>query len=837
MPAALGCAAHHWSIPVISTVTSRALAALSSVRSRLLLVKSSAVALSAVLLAGLLAATVVGAPPASASGTTQSFAFTGSAQSWTVPAGVTSVEVTATGGAGGESGTAYATGGLAGEVTAVVPVTPGEVLQVNVGGKGQDGIRNANAPNALGGWNGGGYSTGGTYGSGGGGGGASDVREGGTALANRVVVAGGGGGGDTDPWLIYNGGGSGGALTGQAGDFTWGGSGGTQTAGGAPGQVPGNGTSGTAGSSGQGGTGNGCVSGSASSAGGGGGGGYWGGGGGSGGCLLQAGGGGGGSSYTETTATGTQSLQGFSSGNGSVTITWPPALPPACAGGPGSQTFPATTPASTDRWTVPAGVTSVLVDAQGAGATSGGRGGRELAIISVTPCSELEVTVGAQLSTGQQAFGGGGSGSVSGGGASDVRAGGVEVTSRQVVAGGGGGSGALASGGSGTGGNAGGPTGTSGTNGTPGSGTAGAGGAGGSGPGWVNENANSVGGSCPGTGGGGGGGIAYGSNPGGGACNAGGGGGGGGSSFPATSATATNVGGVNAGPGTVTITYPVAYGTASLHGGPVLASEKEGNCACSAYQVPVPTVVEPVDPGTGAWSEQATDLVTPGRGRALAYRRSYTSDLAAKDGPMGYGWNEPYNMSLALGTGTPPSTVTVSEETGSKVVFNYSPVSATYAPAVPRDQATLVSSGSTWTYTRRARQIFDFSSSGVLTDEKDLNANTTTIGAVSGGTQTITDPAARSYTLSYDASNHVTAVAEQSGGALAARSVSYAYSADHRYLTSVTDVNGGVTDYGYERLGAPGRDAHPPLPRRRGAAGGPGELCSQCTGPHHGGGL
>jgi len=301
--------------------------------------------------------------------------------------------------------------------------------------------------------------------------------------------------------------------------------------------------------------------------------------------------------------------------------------------------------------------------------------------------------------------------------------------------------------------------------------------------------------------GGGGGGWASCAQDGGGGGYWGGGSGGGCGGGPAPSGTATSVAGVSTGNGAVIITYPMAYGSASLQGGPVVASEKEGNCACSAYQVPIPTVVEPVDPGTGAWSESATDLVTPGRGRALVYRRSYTSDLAGRDSPMGYGWSEPYSMSLALGTGTPPSTVTVSEETGSQVVFNYSPVSSTYAPAVPRDQATLVSSGSTWTYTRRARQVFDFSSSGVLTDERDLSANTTTIGAVSGGTQTITDPAARTYTLSYDAYSHVTAVAEQAGGALGARSVFYAYSADHRYLTSVTDVNGGVTDYGYDASG------------------------------------
>jgi hypothetical protein len=51
------------------------------------------------------------------------------ANTWTVPAGVTSIGVDASGAQG--SGTL---GGLGGRVLAIVPVTPGEALTVEVGG-------------------------------------------------------------------------------------------------------------------------------------------------------------------------------------------------------------------------------------------------------------------------------------------------------------------------------------------------------------------------------------------------------------------------------------------------------------------------------------------------------------------------------------------------------------------------------------------------------------------------------------------------------------------------------------------------------------------------------
>ncbi|HEX9721701.1 MAG TPA: glycine-rich protein [Candidatus Paceibacterota bacterium] len=112
-------------------------------------------------------------------------------------------------------------------------------------------------------------------------------------------------------------------------------------------------------------------------------------------------------------------------------------------------------------WTVPPGVTEIMVDvkgAQGHQATGNnhGRGGRVQANISVTPGENLSIHVGGAGSPasgaigGAGGFNGGGSGGNSlgggnssgsgGGGASDIRQGGNALADRIVVAGGGGGS-------------------------------------------------------------------------------------------------------------------------------------------------------------------------------------------------------------------------------------------------------------------------------------------------------------------------------------------------------------------------------------------------------------
>lgn len=237
----------------------------------------------------------------------QTFSFTGNVQSFTVPAGITSIIVDARGGRGGNGwntdggGSVKGLGGFGGRVVATLQVTPGEMLQIHVGGAGG----NATSSNpGLGGYNGGGNG-GEQWGyRGGGGGGASDIRRGGSALEHRILVAGGGGSGSGWCTSGEGNGGGGGSLIGANGQICSGiqpGTGGTQLAGGSLNGAFGLG--GTATSPNE-----------AASAGGGG---WYGGG------ASNGSGGGGGSSYVIAVgSSGVSHDQGFHNGQGMVQISW-----------------------------------------------------------------------------------------------------------------------------------------------------------------------------------------------------------------------------------------------------------------------------------------------------------------------------------------------------------------------------------------------------------------------------------------------------------------------------------------------------------------------------------
>lgn len=127
--------------------------------------------------------------PVTSNTVTQTFNYTGAFQTFVVPAGVTTVSIQASGAQGMANAAGVSLGGLGGNASGNLAVTPGETLWVYVGGGGTTG--------ATGGFNGGG--NGGTTGTcltalGGGGGGASDVRQTANTLANRRIVGGGGGG-------------------------------------------------------------------------------------------------------------------------------------------------------------------------------------------------------------------------------------------------------------------------------------------------------------------------------------------------------------------------------------------------------------------------------------------------------------------------------------------------------------------------------------------------------------------------------------------------------------------------------------------------------------------
>lgn len=158
----------------------------------------------------------------------QTFSYTGGVQTFIVPSGFTIVVIECWGAQGGKA--AGESGARGGYSKGTLAVTPGETLNVYVGGQGAQNVA---------GWNGGALraaaNTSGwaTYG----GGGASDVRQGGTALESRRIVAGGGGG--RHPGAVVAGGAGGGASGGDGSSNVTAtnmrGYGGTQTAGGVAG--------------------------------------------------------------------------------------------------------------------------------------------------------------------------------------------------------------------------------------------------------------------------------------------------------------------------------------------------------------------------------------------------------------------------------------------------------------------------------------------------------------------------------------------------------------------------------------------------------------------------
>lgn len=209
---------------------------------------------------------------------------------------------------------------------------------------------------------------------------------------------------------------------------------------------------------------------------------------------------------------------------------------------------------------------------------------------------------------------------------------------------------------------------------------------------------------------------------------------------------------------------------------------------CYAQRTVNGSRAEPVNTLTGTFYERYTDLSIPGRGLPIAFTRTYSSARAASSGPLGYGWTDGYAMSL----GTDSSgNATITGPDGSQTIFS---LSGTSYSAPPRAESTLTKGpDGSYTFTQARHTTYTFSPQGQLTKEQDLNGYTTTL-AYNGSGQlvSITDPSNRSVTVSYTGDN-VTGLTDPMG-----RTVSFAYGDGAGNLTSVTDMNGGLTKFTYD---------------------------------------
>jgi gliding motility-associated-like protein len=286
-------------------------------------------------------------PPPPPCGTPTTFNFTGGIQNFVVPAGVTSLVVVVEGAQGGGAG-----GANGATVTGSINVTPGQNLQIVVGGQG-------GCPGAGYGGGGAGQNSNIAGYQGCGGGGASYISAPPGGMTNALIVAAGGGGeGGGDDFGVGGVGGCGSGGNGSS-PFGIGGGGATVSSGGVGGPpwTVGGGP-GQNGSFGQGGAGGVDIN-YGNAPGGGGGGGYYGGGGGgsdniSSTSFIGGGGGGGGSSLVPL---GGGCTQGNSTGNGSITIYVPtpnvmtsPNTATICSGGTVNIPLTSTIAGSTFQW-------------------------------------------------------------------------------------------------------------------------------------------------------------------------------------------------------------------------------------------------------------------------------------------------------------------------------------------------------------------------------------------------------------------------------------------------------------------------------------------------------
>lgn len=248
--------------------------------------------------------------------------------------------------------------------------------------------------------------------------------------------------------------------------------------------------------------------------------------------------------------------------------------------------------------------------------------------------------------------------------------------------------------------------------------------------------------------------------------------------------------------------YLTAANTSSLNGGSLTAAENpDGFNGCIVCWVShlltgsaTPT---PINTESGNFFHTFSDISIPGRSYPLAIERTYNSQNASTNSPFGYGWTYNYGMSLATSGTSPNEVATITQEDGSQATFNQPASGNSWAPSAPRFIATLTYNpgSSTWTFVRQGRDTYTFNSSGQVTQATDLNGYNTTFSYTSGNLTTITDPASRTLTFTWTGSN-ITKVTDSnvSGNT---RTVQYGYDGSGN-LTSVTDLNGGITDFAYD---------------------------------------
>jgi RHS repeat-associated protein len=187
---------------------------------------------------------------------------------------------------------------------------------------------------------------------------------------------------------------------------------------------------------------------------------------------------------------------------------------------------------------------------------------------------------------------------------------------------------------------------------------------------------------------------------------------------------------------------------------------------------------------SGALTHSQELFTTSGSVMPLALSLSYDSQ-DPNVGSLGLGWSHSYDISLK-------------ENTDGSMVLHagslrrlYQLVDGTYI-SQPGDYSTLIKNcDTTFTLTYKDGTIQRFAADGTLSAIAERNGNTLSFGYSNVNLSTVTDPAGRVATFSYDSDNHLTSVTDSTGAA-------YTFDYNGGFLSSVTQPDGGVWRYSYD---------------------------------------
>lgn len=203
----------------------------------------------------------------------------------------------------------------------------------------------------------------------------------------------------------------------------------------------------------------------------------------------------------------------------------------------------------------------------------------------------------------------------------------------------------------------------------------------------------------------------------------------------------------------------------------------------------------PVNAETGNFWHTFTDIAIPGRGIPLRFTRTYNSQNAGQNGPLGYGWTDNYNVFLTPESGKtlsdPKSKITVHDENGATLIFT--PVgNGNYKPPA-RVLGSLQASGGLFQLSRRDQTSLFFNSLGQLTKEIDRNNYAISLSYSNNLLATVTDASGRTLSFSYYSSPPVIASVSD----VANRSVTFKYDGSVN-LQIATDLGGFSWQFGYD---------------------------------------